>query len=73
MYLERSSRSVDFSGGTVSQHKASEERRYRVEVAVVILIGLVIAVGAVIAILSLGGSSGDDVRQEFGGLSAGAG
>ncbi|WP_269813846.1 hypothetical protein [Jiangella endophytica] len=39
--------------------------------AVVILIGLAIAVGAVIAILSLGGSSGDDLQQEFGGLSAG--
>ncbi|WP_275261766.1 hypothetical protein [Jiangella aurantiaca] len=40
------------------------------ELAVVILIGLAVAVGAVVAILSLGGSSGDDVRQEFGGLPA---
>ncbi|SDU34972.1 hypothetical protein SAMN04488563_1232 [Jiangella alkaliphila] len=62
---------MDFSGGSVSQHKATEERRYRVELAVVVLIGIAIAVGAVIAILSLGGSSGDDLPQEFGGLSAG--
>jgi hypothetical protein len=62
---------VDFSGGSVSQHKATEERRYRVELAVVILIGIAIAVGAVIAILSLGGSSSDDAPQEFSGRSAG--
>lgn len=62
---------MDFSGGTVSQHKATEERRYRVELAVVILIGVAIAVGAVVAILSLTGSPADDERQEFGGLSAG--
>lgn len=60
---------MDFSGGTVSQHKATEERRYRMELAVVILIGLAVAAAAVAAILVLGGSSGDDL-QEFGGLSA---
>ncbi|WP_158602764.1 hypothetical protein [Jiangella rhizosphaerae] len=53
----------------MSQHKATEERRYRIELAVVVLIGLVIAVGAVIAILSLSGP-GDDLQQEFGGLPA---
>ncbi|MBB5787055.1 hypothetical protein [Jiangella mangrovi] len=53
----------------MSQHKASEERRYRTELAVVILIGLAIAVGAVVAIMSLGGSS-DDPPQQFNGQSA---
>ncbi|SDT67873.1 hypothetical protein [Jiangella sp. DSM 45060] len=53
----------------MSQHKATEERRYRMELAVVILIGLAVAAAAVAAILVLGGSSGDDL-QEFGGLSA---
>ncbi|WP_158564231.1 hypothetical protein [Jiangella anatolica] len=54
----------------MSQHKATEERRYRLELAVVILIGLAVAAAAIIAILSLGGSPGDDLQQEFGGLSA---
>lgn len=53
----------------MSQHKATEERRYRTELAVVILIGLAIAVGAVVAIMSLGGS-GDDQPQQFNGLPA---
>lgn len=61
---------MDFSGGTVSQHKASEERRYRTELAVVILIGVAIAVGAVVAIMSLGGSSDDELPQQFNGSSA---
>jgi hypothetical protein len=59
---------VDFSGGSVSQHKATEERRYRLELAVVIAIGLAIAAIAVAAILS-GGSSSSDL-EEFGGLPA---
>ncbi|WP_162605250.1 hypothetical protein [Jiangella ureilytica] len=53
----------------MSQHKATEERRYRTELAVVILIGIAIAVGAVVAIMSQGGSS-DDLPQQFNGSSA---
>lgn len=52
----------------MSQHKATEERRYRWELAVVIAIGLAVAIGAIVAILSAG-SSRDDL-EEFGGLPA---
>lgn len=53
----------------MSQHKATEERRYRLELAFVIGVGLALAAAAVIAILSISPSSGNDL-EEFGGQSA---
>lgn len=57
------------SGGSVSQHKATEERRYRMELITVIAVGLILAIIAVATILSINPSSNQDL-EEFGGLQA---
>ncbi|WP_162606379.1 hypothetical protein [Jiangella asiatica] len=56
----------------MSQHKATEERRYRLELAAVIAVGLALAVIAVVAILAVNPSPRDDL-EEFGGLPASIG
>lgn len=56
-------------GGSVSQHKATEERRYRMELAVVVAIGVALAVIAVATILALNPSPRENL-EEYGGLSA---
>lgn len=44
-------------GVAVSQHKATEERRYRAELVAVIGVGLLLAIIAVVVILSVGGET----------------
>lgn len=53
----------------MSQHKATEERRYRMELAVVVAIGVALAVIAVATILALNPSPRENL-EEYGGLSA---
>ncbi len=54
----------------MSQHKATEERRYRTELVAVIGVGLLLAIIAVVTILSVGGGESVGEQDEFETLPA---